>query len=914
MLLGMGKLAAQTCQNDTTFTDVLFLVDNSGSITDVEYDELESIILATLGRLETNCPDSRRGIVHYGGFEGRETIVEYPLSGSGSIMNVNRQYCTLRSASNPNICAGGAGGDDLNNAIGDIIFFIEDGSIQLDTANDFKLVILTDAFNTGPTCIGPACSVVLPITNIDRLKRDYEADVTVVGISQQASADILGIYASPGGTFDDTSLNPTYCTTSFDGCTMPRKYVPIEFNTDPDSAAAIIQPLIECETTIIEAAVVNAGPDQTICGDRGGVAFLNAVATAGTAPFIFSWSNGLGMGPDKVVTPTVTTTYTVTMTDVNNCVVTDQITVNALTCGPDCTDDTIFTDIILMIDNSGSITDAEFNAFENIIVTSLGGLRAQCPFSRRAVMHYGGAFGRETFVEYALGENPMISGIMRQFCTTRNSSGNCNDGGDDLNFAMGELIQNIEDGSIQRNPNNNLSIVVLTDAFNIDDCATNPNCSVSLPTTNVDTLKSRYGASVTVVGISSQARPEALAITASPGGDFDNVNLLADCQGSFDGCQLPRKYVPVEFTTPAQQVSDAISACVNCQAIVTPRVIADAGPDQLVCGNLGESATLTAAGAIGVEPYTFAWSDGLGSSPTITVTPTVTTTYTVTITDANTCSSIDSVTVNVIECDDCDAEAGTPLPPLEICFENGRAFLTGESNTGVIRPAGFEEIFILTNSDLVILDFGRLGRTFTVREPGLYRLHTLIAETSNRNSEDYFDLRQIIRGESELFIITNCIIDHGICADFDYPGRVNIVLPEDDMRCMPVENSITLCSDGVDNDRDGLVDCSDPDCIPLMNCLENNLLACNDLFDNDEDGLIDCNDPDCFAFRRCFEKGDLCNDGIDNDGDGLIDCLDDSCRESAQCIENNAFTCIDGIDNDNDGLTDCQEAVCQNRC
>jgi hypothetical protein len=28
----------------------------------------------------------------------------------------------------------------------------------------------------------------------------------------------------------------------------------------------------------------------------------------------------------------------------------------------------------------------------------------------------------------------------------------------------------------------------------------------------------------------------------------------------------------------------------------------------------------------------------------------------------------------------------------------------------------------------------------------------------------------------------------------------------------PAENSILLCSDGLDNDKDGLADCDDPDC------------------------------------------------------------------------------------------------------
>jgi len=178
-------------------------------------------------------------------------------------------------------------------------------------------------------------------------------------------------------------------------------------------------------------------------------------------------------------------------------------------------------------------------------------------------------------------------------------------------------------------------------------------------------------------------------------------------------------------------------------------------------------------------------------------------------------------------------------------------------------------------------------------------------------SPDFLDLNIIEVGSSNLFVVGNCITNHDICADIDLPGRATKALPDDDFSCLEVENSINLCTDGLDNDNDGLVDCADEDCQALEICNERSFVACNDLFDNDGDGLIDCNDPDCFVFNICFEQDEICNDGIDNDRDGLIDCLDDSCASSTSCMENNVFTCLDGIDNDGDGLIDCQEAVCQ---
>ena len=116
------------------------------------------------------------------------------------------------------------------------------------------------------------------------------------------------------------------------------------------------------------------------------------------------------------------------------------------------------------------------------------------------------------------------------------------------------------------------------------------------------------------------------------------------------------------------------------------------------------------------------------------------------------------------------------------------------------------------------------------------------------------------------------------------------------IRC-PGTSSSEDCTDGIDNDEDGLTDCDDPDCDNAPACQEPPpppppAEDCTDGIDNDEDGLTDCDDPDCRDVPACAEPNlekepiltEICSDGIDNDGDGKIDCKDKKdCRKDPAC-------------------------------
>jgi hypothetical protein len=114
----------------------------------------------------------------------------------------------------------------------------------------------------------------------------------------------------------------------------------------------------ECPAQIGTINLTNIGdpivivPNTSVC--QGETTSLTATTSQGTAPYTITWSNGLGTGTTKSVTPMTTTTYTITVTDANNRTSTDQatVTVNALPTG------TISTNTATCSQNNGSITIA----------------------------------------------------------------------------------------------------------------------------------------------------------------------------------------------------------------------------------------------------------------------------------------------------------------------------------------------------------------------------------------------------------------------------------------------------------------------------------------------------------------------------------------------------------------------------
>jgi hypothetical protein len=112
------------------------------------------------------------------------------------------------------------------------------------------------------------------------------------------------------------------------------------------------------------------------------------------------------------------------------------------------------------------------------------------------------------------------------------------------------------------------------------------------------------------------------------------------------------------------------------------------------------------------------------------------------------------------------------------------------------------------------------------------------------------------------------------------------------------------CSDGIDNDCDGLVDAAEPGCAASQEICDNGV-------DDNGDGLIDCAEPQCEGF-----SGGACitgQPGICEAGTFVCQSGDQVCNQNQPGVTEGPFgnaTCGDGLDNDCDGLTDTEEPDC----
>jgi cysteine-rich repeat protein len=132
------------------------------------------------------------------------------------------------------------------------------------------------------------------------------------------------------------------------------------------------------------------------------------------------------------------------------------------------------------------------------------------------------------------------------------------------------------------------------------------------------------------------------------------------------------------------------------------------------------------------------------------------------------------------------------------------------------------------------------------------------------------------------------------------------ILEHEDHDMMRQYEATTTCGDGVQ----GLPseECDDGNSVAGDGCSPSCAIEdeCSNGVDDDGDGLVDFpNDAGCTSATDFLETEatHLCDDGLDNDADGLADFPDDPACQTVLSPKENP-KCDDGLDNDGDGKAD----------
>ena len=381
------------------------------------------------------------------------------------------------------------------------------------------------------------------------------------------------------------------------------------------------------------AGSASAGSDVTIC--PGESAVLNA-----TGGILYSWgpANGLSntFSANPIASPSTTTIYTVTVTDLNSCTATDVVNVNVAP-GPD---------IIIS-------PDQEICLGESIGLSVSGGQSYS----------WSPAIGLDDPNSATPMANPVVSTTYTVTVTDINGCTNSDqvtvlissiagtaDAGVDVDICFGNSVVLSASGGVSfawspasglNNPNfgnpiasPNMTTIYTVTATDENGCTDTDQVVVNvLPAPNASVAQSNI---ITCVNESVQLNASGGVIYSwSPQQGLNNPNVSNPVAS------------PIVPTVYIVTVTDVNGCTATNGVFVQPSSFegsASAGADVTICE--GDGATLNASGAV-----SYLWSPSIGlNNPTISnpiASPTSSMTYTLVATDINGCTATDEVLVTV---------------------------------------------------------------------------------------------------------------------------------------------------------------------------------------------------------------------------------------------------------------------------
>ena len=360
-------------------------------------------------------------------------------------------------------------------------------------------------------------------------------------------------------------------------------------------------------------AIVTVNPLPAVTASRGNICFGKSLTISAGGASTYTWSNSLGNGASKTVSPTITTTYFVTGTSGNTCTNTAAaiVTVNpnptvAVDSGTICKG------------NSFTITASGANTYSwsNSISTT-----SQIVSPTNSTTYT--VTGTETIHNCSNTATATVTVNPLPTASAGNNVSICNgnhatlsaSGGIKYSWNTGDTLVSI-----------NVSPIITT-SYQVTVIANNCSASNNVAVTVNPKPTVEAGADVTICS------GQSATLTASGAGTFHwNTND-----------STATTVMPSQTTTYTVTINIAGNGCTANDSVVVnvnTLPLASAGNNVSICN--GVSTTLTASGG-----ETFHWNTN-DSTVIITVTPSQTTTYTLTVTNANTgCSASTSVVVTV---------------------------------------------------------------------------------------------------------------------------------------------------------------------------------------------------------------------------------------------------------------------------
>ncbi len=406
----------------------------------------------------------------------------------------------------------------------------------------------------------------------------------------------------------------------------------------------------QVEVTVNSNPNADAGPDQSIC--PGGSIAIGGSPTA-AAGATFSWSPATSLSSstaaNPIATPTINTTYTVTVTDVNGCTSTDDVTVtiNAIPTADAGLDQTICNGSSVTI--GGAPTGPTGATYLWSPATGLSNPSIANPIANPTIttqytvlVTSGVGCTSTDVVDVFVNQNPIAdAGADQTICDGFSATiGGSPTGPSGVTFSWSPTasLSSATIGNPIATPAATTTYTVtITDG---NGCTSTDQVEVTVnpsPTVDAGTdIALCIGGSTSIGG--SPTGPAGSTYSWSPSVSLNDPTLANPIAS------------PATTTTYTVVVTDA-NGCTNTADIIVSinlLPIADAGLDTAIC--LG-SSTPIGGSPTGSTGSTYLWTPNIGLSNSVLsnpiASPTVTTTYSVLVTDANGCTASDDVVVNV---------------------------------------------------------------------------------------------------------------------------------------------------------------------------------------------------------------------------------------------------------------------------